>query len=113
MSIATWANISTRRSEAPYTSPTEYRRLERVAVGKICRCGTCMCCAEYKAEMSRRAHAYQVHSALTTLRQASSCSVKLAQAYANEAVRCALHTIMGRFDCEKNASLSKIGRAHV
>ena len=24
----------------------EYRRLERVAVGRICKCGKCICCEE-------------------------------------------------------------------
>jgi hypothetical protein len=29
-----------------YISPEELQRRERVAVGRICRCGKCICCEE-------------------------------------------------------------------
>jgi len=44
----TWANLSTCKPEEKYVSPEERQRLERVAVGRICRCGDCVCCAEWK-----------------------------------------------------------------
>jgi len=32
----------------------ERARLERVAIGQICGCRTCLCCAEYMASRGRR-----------------------------------------------------------
>jgi hypothetical protein len=47
----TWANLNQLvRCESEYVSPEEYQRRERVAVGKICRCGDCLCCEEFKKE---------------------------------------------------------------
>ncbi len=42
----TWGQISTRQAERPYVDPKELQRQERVAVGRICRCRDCFCCAE-------------------------------------------------------------------
>ena len=44
----TWAHISTRVPEVPYVDPKEWQRQERIAVGRICRCGGCICCNEAK-----------------------------------------------------------------
>jgi len=33
------------------------RLAERIAVGRICRCGECMCCEDYKAHMAERERA--------------------------------------------------------
>lgn len=47
--METWGNLSVLVREAPeYVSPEELRRLERVAVGRVCRCGDCVCCQEWK-----------------------------------------------------------------
>ena len=52
--METWANLNVLvREEPPYVSPEEYRRLERVAVGRICRCGDCICCRELKAHINK------------------------------------------------------------
>jgi len=52
--METWANLNVLVREAPkYVSPEERRRLERVAVGRICRCGDCVCCHEYAVENGR------------------------------------------------------------
>ena len=49
--METWANLNVLVREAPeYVSPEELRRLERVAVGRMCRCGNCICCQEWKAD---------------------------------------------------------------
>lgn len=48
--IETWANISTRKPEERYVSPAEFQRMERVAVGRICGCGACLCCEELKTD---------------------------------------------------------------
>ena len=37
-----------------YTPPEELQRLERVAVGRICMCGGCLCCEELKKEVKKR-----------------------------------------------------------
>ena len=51
MSIETWANINVLRYEPKkYVSPEELQRLERVAVGRICRCGSCYCCEELRKD---------------------------------------------------------------
>jgi hypothetical protein len=47
--VETWGQLSTRSFERKYISPEERQRLERVAVGRICRCNDCICCAELKA----------------------------------------------------------------
>jgi hypothetical protein len=47
--VETWGQLSTRSFERKYISPEEQQRLERVAVGRICRCNDCICCAELKA----------------------------------------------------------------
>lgn len=52
--IETWGQLSTRKYEPAYVAPEERQRLERVAVGKICRCNDCICCAELKADIERR-----------------------------------------------------------
>ena len=56
--METWANLNVLvRAEAPYISPEERQRLERVAVGRICRCGDCICCqemADWIAEQVKR-----------------------------------------------------------
>lgn len=53
MTMETWANLNVLvRAEAPYVSPEERQRLERVAVGRICRCGDCICCQELKAHIT-------------------------------------------------------------
>jgi hypothetical protein len=52
--IETWAQISTRKVEPKYISPEERRRLERIAVGKICKCNDCICCAELKRSKHER-----------------------------------------------------------
>ena len=47
----TWANLSVLQKYIEPKQPQtreEYLRQERVAVGRICRCGNCLCCAEYK-----------------------------------------------------------------
>ena len=50
----TWANLNVLRYEPQkYVSPEERQRLERVAVGRICRCGGCLCCEELKREIVR------------------------------------------------------------
>lgn len=52
--METWANLNVLvRAEEPYISPEERRRLERVEVGRICRCGDCVCCREYAVENRR------------------------------------------------------------
>ena len=48
--IETWAQVSTRKVEPRYVSLDEHRRLERVAVGRICWCNDCICCAEFRAD---------------------------------------------------------------
>jgi hypothetical protein len=51
--IETWANINVFArfyEPIPYVSPAEEQRRERVAVGRICRCGGCICCGELKKE---------------------------------------------------------------
>lgn len=51
----TWANLNVLRYEPKkYVSPEELQRLERVAVGRICRCGSCLCCEELKRETKPR-----------------------------------------------------------
>jgi hypothetical protein len=52
--IETWGQLSTRKYEPAYVAPEERQRLERVAVGKICRCNDCICCDELKADIERR-----------------------------------------------------------
>lgn len=37
----------------------EYLRLERVAVGRICRCGKCLCCKEYVKHYAKRITMYR------------------------------------------------------
>lgn len=54
--IETWGQLSTRKYEPAYVAPEERQRLERVAVGKICRCNDCICCAELKADIERSKH---------------------------------------------------------
>jgi hypothetical protein len=51
--IETWGQLSTRKLERKYISPEERQRLERVAVGSICRCNACICCDELKADIER------------------------------------------------------------
>lgn len=47
----TWANLNQLRYEPKkHISPEEYQRLERVAVGRICRCGGCYCCEELRKD---------------------------------------------------------------
>ena len=51
----TWANLNVLRYEPQkYVSPEERQRLERVAVGRICRCGGCLCCEELKRDTEQR-----------------------------------------------------------
>lgn len=50
--METWGQLSTRLMQPPYQDPKELQRLERVAVGRICKCGKCICCAELKAHKS-------------------------------------------------------------
>ena len=54
--IETWGQLSTRKLERKYISPEERQRLERVAVGRICRCKHCICCDELKADIERNKH---------------------------------------------------------
>ena len=54
--IETWGQLSTRKFERKYISPEERQRLERVAVGRICRCKHCICCDELKADIERSKH---------------------------------------------------------
>ncbi len=50
--IETWANLNKlERVPEAYVSPEEYRRRERVAVGIMCKCGQCLCCAEAKLDL--------------------------------------------------------------
>jgi hypothetical protein len=52
----TWANVNrlARYLEPPrYVSREEWLRQERIAVGKVCRCGDCLCCEEVKKEKQR------------------------------------------------------------
>lgn len=52
--METWANLNVliRESAAvAYVSPEEYQRRERVAVGKMCKCGQCLCCAEAELDL--------------------------------------------------------------
>lgn len=54
MSVETWANLTPlKREPKPEVSREEWLRRERVAVGKICRCGSCYCCEEVKRERTR------------------------------------------------------------
>lgn len=47
----TWANITPlKREPKPEVSREERLRQERVAVGRICRCGDCLCCEELRKE---------------------------------------------------------------
>ena len=51
----TWANLNVLRYEPKrYTPPEELQRLERVAVGRICMCGGCLCCEELIKEVKKR-----------------------------------------------------------
>lgn len=55
--METWGNLNvivreTKRES--YPSREEYLRLERVAVGQICRCGNCLCCEEFKKDMVKK-----------------------------------------------------------
>ena len=43
---------------ARYIDPTERQRIERVAVGRICGCGDCYCCTEYRADVAARRARY-------------------------------------------------------
>lgn len=54
--IETWGQLSTRKYEPAYVAPEERQRLERVAVGRICRCKHCICCDELKADIERSKH---------------------------------------------------------
>jgi hypothetical protein len=54
--IETWGQLSIRKLERKYIPPEELRRLERVAVGRICRCKHCICCDELKADIKRSKH---------------------------------------------------------
>lgn len=50
----TWANLNVVFSvPKKYVSPQELQRLERVEVGKICRCKckSCLCCEELRKEL--------------------------------------------------------------
>ena len=51
----TWANLNVlvREGKKEPESREEYLRLERVAVGRVCRCGTCLCCKELKKEQAK------------------------------------------------------------
>lgn len=51
----TWANINVVRPVPRPEPPSreEWLRLERVEVGKICRCKSCLCCEELKKETKR------------------------------------------------------------
>jgi hypothetical protein len=44
----TWANLNVLKYEQKKEpeSREEYLRQERIAVGRICRCGACLCCEE-------------------------------------------------------------------
>jgi hypothetical protein len=44
----TWANLNVLKYEQKKEpeSREEYLRQERIAVGRICRCGECLCCEE-------------------------------------------------------------------
>jgi hypothetical protein len=56
----TWGNLNqlARHYEPkPYVSPAEYQRLERVAVGKMCRCGSCYCCEEVRKNSQKPGNA--------------------------------------------------------
>lgn len=52
----TWGQIGLLWLYEPkkYTPPEELQRLERVAVGRICMCGGCLCCEELKKEVKKR-----------------------------------------------------------
>lgn len=52
--IETWARVSTRLPYAP-TAQTreEYLRQERIAVGRICRCNSCLCCEELRKHKTK------------------------------------------------------------
>ena len=55
MSVETWANLNVLRYEPKkYVSPEELQRVERVAVGRICGCKSCLCCEELKKEGNKR-----------------------------------------------------------
>ena len=43
--------------EPAYVSPEETHRRERVAVGRLCRCGDCLCCDELRKDREMRAKA--------------------------------------------------------
>lgn len=51
----TWGNLNVLRYEPRrYVSPEELQRVERVAVGRICGCKSCLCCEELKKEVNKR-----------------------------------------------------------
>jgi hypothetical protein len=51
----TWGNLNVLRYEPKaYVSPEERQRLERVAVGRICGCKSCLCCEELKKVSTTR-----------------------------------------------------------
>ena len=52
----TWGQIGLLWLYEPkkYTPPEELQRLERVAVGRICGCKSCLCCEELKKEVNKR-----------------------------------------------------------
>jgi hypothetical protein len=51
----TWANLNVlvREGKKEPESREEYLRLERVAVGRVCRCGTCLCCEEWRKSLKK------------------------------------------------------------
>ena len=54
MGIETWANLSVLEKyiePKQHQTRDEWLRQERVAVGRICRCNNCLCCAELKAQV--------------------------------------------------------------
>ena len=55
MSVETWANLNVFVEDKAKEPPSreEWLRLERVAVGKVCGCKSCLCCEELNREVNR------------------------------------------------------------
>jgi hypothetical protein len=43
-----WFPLEPLKMEPRYVSSAEFQRQERIAVGRICRCGNCVCCKELR-----------------------------------------------------------------
>ena len=51
----TWVSLKTLKVVSPPSIPVEeLRRRERVAAARVCMCGQCVCCAEYRKDQASR-----------------------------------------------------------